>query len=180
MRTIVCAIDASPAARSALRVATELAEVLRLRVVAVHVADSFAGDQTLDEPDATLRLLGNAERLLANVLYDEQLVGRVDWRAEVGDVPERLAAVAADERAVLILLGARSEGKARTFLRNRLAGEIVSKSSVPVMVVPPQGELQVAPPRIVEPSPMAPRMRLDAESQRFPALPGAALSARRG
>jgi nucleotide-binding universal stress UspA family protein len=177
MRTIVCAIDASPAARSALHVATELAEVLRLRVVAVHVAESFGGDQKLDEPDAVLRERGNAERLLANVLYDEQLVGRVDRRAEVGNVPDRLAAVAAEERAVLILLGARSKGKARTYLRNRLAGEIVRKSSVPVMVVPAQGDFEVAPPRIVEPSPMTSPMRLDAESHPLPA--GAALSPRR-
>jgi nucleotide-binding universal stress UspA family protein len=127
---------------------------------------------------AILRVRGNAERLLANVLYDEQLVGLVDWRAEVGNVAERLAAVAADERALLILLGARSNGKARTFLRSRLAGEIVRKSSVPVMVVPPQGELEVAPPRIVEPRPMASRMRLDAESQPFPAAAGTALSAK--
>jgi nucleotide-binding universal stress UspA family protein len=178
MRTIVCGIDASPAARSALRVATELAEVLRLRVVAVHVADSFGGDQKLDEPRATLRVRGNAERLLANVLYDEQFVGLVDWRAEVGNVAERLAAVAAEEQALLILLGARSKGKPWTFLRSRLAGEIVRKSSVPVIVVPPQGELEVAPPRIVEPRPMASRMRLDVESHPFPAPAGTALSAK--
>ena len=123
---------------------------------------------------------GNAERLLANVLYDEQLVGLVDWRAEVGNVAERLAAVAADERALLILLGARSKGKARTFLRSRLAGEIVRKSSVPVIVVPPQGELEVVPPRIVEPSRVAPRMRLDAEPDPFQASAGAALGAMSG
>jgi nucleotide-binding universal stress UspA family protein len=178
VRTIVCGIDGSPGARSALRVATELARVLRLRVVAVHVADSFGGDQKLDEPDAILRVRGNAERLLANVLYDEQLVGLVDWRAELGKVAERLAAVAADERALLILLGARSKGKARTFLRSRLAGEIVRKSSVPVMVVPPQGELEVAPPRIVEPTRVASRVRLHAESDPFQASAGGALSAR--
>jgi nucleotide-binding universal stress UspA family protein len=102
MRTIVCGIDASPGARSALRVATELAEALRLRVVAVHVADSFGGDQKLDEPHAIFRVKESAERLLANVLYDEQLVGRVDSRAEVGNVAERLVAVAAEERALLI------------------------------------------------------------------------------
>jgi nucleotide-binding universal stress UspA family protein len=178
VRTIVCGIDGSPGARSALRIATELAGALRLRVVAVHVADSFGDDHTSDAPLAILRVRGNAERLLANVLYDEQLVGLVDWRAEVGNVAERLAAVAADERALLIRLGARSKGKARTFLRSRLAGEIVRKSSVSVMVVPPQGELEVAPPRIVEPRPMASRMRLDAESQPFPAAAGTALSAK--
>jgi nucleotide-binding universal stress UspA family protein len=145
MRTIVCGIDASPGARSALRVATELGEALCLRVVTVHVADGFGARQEPNDSPAVLRMRGNAERLLANVLYDEQLVGRVDWRAEVGNVAERLAAVAADERSVLILLGARSKGKARTYLRSRLAGEIVSKSSVPVMVVPPQVELEIAP-----------------------------------
>jgi nucleotide-binding universal stress UspA family protein len=95
MRTIVCGIDGSPGARSALRVATELAEALDLRVVAVHVADSFGGDQKLDEPHTS-----------------------------------------------------------------------------------PQGELEVAPPRIVEPSRVTSRMRLDAESDPFQASAGAGLSAR--
>jgi nucleotide-binding universal stress UspA family protein len=178
VETIICGIDGSPGARLALRVATEFAEVLGLRVVAVHVAERLGDDHMPDAALAILHLRGNAERLLANVLYDEELVGRVDVRAEVGNVAERLAAVAAEERALLILLGARSKGKARTFLRSRLAGEIVRKSSVPVMVVPPQGELEVAPPRIVEPRPMASRMRLDAESQPFPAAAGTALSAK--
>jgi nucleotide-binding universal stress UspA family protein len=177
--TIICGIDGSPGARAALRVATELAEALRLRVVVVHVADSFGGDHTPDAPLAILRVRGNAERLLANVLYDEQLVGRVDWRAEVGNVAERLVAVAAEERALLILLGARSKGKPWTFLRSRLAGEIVTRSSVPVIVVPPQGALEVAPPRIVEPSRVASRMRLDAEPHPFPARAGAPHSAKR-
>jgi nucleotide-binding universal stress UspA family protein len=89
VRTIVCGIDGSPGARSALRIATELAGALRLRVVAVHVADSFGGDHTSDAPLAISRVRGNAERLLANVLYDEQLVGLVDWRTEVGNVAEQ-------------------------------------------------------------------------------------------
>jgi nucleotide-binding universal stress UspA family protein len=178
VRTIVCGIDGSPGARSALRVATELAGALRLRIVAVHVSDSFGGDQRLDEPHSILRARGSAERLLANVLYDEQLVGRVDWRAEVGNVAERLVAVAAEERALLILLGARSKGKPWTFLRSRIAGEIVRKSSVPVIVVPPQGELEVAPPRIVEPSRVASRVRLDTKSDPSQPSAGAALGAR--
>jgi nucleotide-binding universal stress UspA family protein len=178
VETIICGIDGSPGARLALRVATEIAEALGLRVVAVHVADGFDGDQEPDETPAILRMRGTAERLLANVLYDEQLVGRADVRAEVGNVAERLAAVAAEERALLILLGSRSKGKARTFLRSRLAEETLRKSSVPVIVVPPQGELEVAPPRIVEPSRVASRVRLDAEPHPFPALAGAPHSAK--
>jgi hypothetical protein len=99
-------------------------------------------------------------------------------RAEVGNVAERLAAVAAEERALLILLGSRNKGKAGKFLRSRLAGETLRRSSVPVIVVPPQGELEVAPPRIVEPSRVASRVRLDAEPHPFPALAGAPHSAK--
>jgi nucleotide-binding universal stress UspA family protein len=138
VQTIVCGIDGSPGARSALRVATELAGAFHLRVVAVHVVDTLGGDQKLDEPPVILRLRGRAERLLANVLYDEELVGRVDWRAEVGNVAEGLAAVAPDEQAILILLGARSKGKTRPFLRSRLAEEMAATSSIPVVVVPAQ------------------------------------------
>jgi nucleotide-binding universal stress UspA family protein len=144
MRTIVCGIDQTPGTRSALRVATELATALHLKVVAVHVAEALGGDQKLDEPLIS-HLRGNAERLLANILYDEELLGHVDWRAEVGNVAERVAAVAADERALLILLGARSKGKARTSLRSRLAGEISATSSIPVVVVPPQVSSAEAP-----------------------------------
>jgi nucleotide-binding universal stress UspA family protein len=145
VQTIVCGIDGSPGARSALRVATELAGALQLRVVAVHVVDALGGVQKLDEPPVILRLRGRAEKLLANVLYDEELLGRVDWRAEVGDVAERLAAVAADEQALLILLGARRKGKARPFLRSRLAEEMAATSSIPVVVVPPQVSSAEAP-----------------------------------
>ena len=135
MRTIVCGIDGSPEARSALRVAMQLADALSLRVVALHVADAFGDDPKLAD---RLRARGNAERLLANVLYDEQLLGRVDWRAEVGDVAAQLAAIAAEEQALLIVLGARRKGKAQTLRRGGLARRIIGESAIPVIVVPPQ------------------------------------------
>jgi hypothetical protein len=52
---------------------------------------------------------------------------------------------------------------------------MVATSSIPVIVVPPQGAVKDAPPRIVEPS-RASGMRLDAESDPFPASRRAALS----
>ena len=178
MPTVVCGLDGSPGARSALRLAVELAKAFRLRVVAVHVVDSFGGEQELDESPAILRRRAKAERLLANVLDEEELVGRVDWRAEVGDVAERLVAVAEEERALVILLGARSKRKLPTSPPSGLWQEIVRTCSVPVILVPPQGELEVAPPRIVEPSRVASRVRLDAEPHPFPALAGAPHSAK--
>jgi nucleotide-binding universal stress UspA family protein len=176
--TVVCGLDGSPGARSALRLAVELAKALRLRVVAVHVVDSFGGDQELDESPAILRRRAKAERLLANVLDEEELVGRVDWRAEVGDVAERLVAVAEEERALVILLGARSKRKLPTSPPSGLWQEIVRTCSVPVILVPPQGELEVAPLRIVEPSRVPSRVRLDTKSDPSQPSAGAALGTR--
>jgi nucleotide-binding universal stress UspA family protein len=176
--TVVCGLDGSPGARSALRLAVELAKAFRLRIVAVHVVDSFGADQELDESPAILRRRAKAERLLANVLDEEELVGRVDWRAEVGDVAERLVAVAEEERALVILLGARSKRKLPTSPPSGLWQEIVRTCSVPVILVPPQGELEVAPLRIVEPSRVPSRVRLDTKSDPSQPSAGAALGAR--
>lgn len=59
-------------------------------------------------------------------------------RGEVGDVAERLAAVAGDERATLIVLGARSRGRAGRYLRARCAAELAELTSVPIVIAPLQ------------------------------------------
>jgi K+-sensing histidine kinase KdpD len=173
VRTIVCGIDGSPGARSALRIATELAGALRLRVVAVHVADSFGDDHTSDAPSRSCvcgkRREASRQRPLRRATRGPCRLADRGWQC-----CRATAAVAAEEQALLILLGARSKGKPWTFLRSRLAGEIVRKSSVPVIVVPPQGELEVAPPRIVEPSGVAAGCRVPS----VPGPPGAPDSAK--
>jgi nucleotide-binding universal stress UspA family protein len=126
MRTIVCGVDGSPGARAGLRVAAALAEELGARLVAVHVLDRLADAG----PDA--------ERVAAGVLYDEAPDTRAEARGEVGDVAERLAAVAREEGALMIVLGARSRGRSRTFLRARCAAELSVLTDVPVLVAPLQ------------------------------------------
>ena len=126
MKTIICGIDESPSARAALRVAARLAEEQGARLVAVHVLDRLA--DTGPAPDW----------LAANVLYEEAPDTSAEARGEVGDVAERLAAVAAEEDASMIVLGARSRGRSRTFLRARCAAELGELTSVPVLVAPLQ------------------------------------------
>ena len=125
MKTIVCGVDSSPGARVALRVAASLADVMGARLVAVHVLDRLIG-------------VGRAERIAADVLYDELPDARAEARGEVGDVAERLAAVAREEHASLIVLGGRSRGRSRTFLRARCAAELAELTTVPIVVAPPQ------------------------------------------
>jgi len=126
MTTIVCAVDDSAGARAAVRVAWNLAERLDARLVAVHVLDRL-----LDDGAA-------AERVAEDVLYDEVPDANAEARGEVGDVAERLAAVAREEDATLIVLGARSRGRSRTYLRARCAAELSELTTVPIVVAPMQ------------------------------------------
>lgn len=133
METIICGVDGSSSAREALRIAVDLGDKFGFRIVAVHVVKWAAADRGHDGGVATLRARGRAERLLANVLDEEGLVGEVDWRAEVGERAERLAAVAQEERAALIVLGSGSP-KWGSSTRSRLAPEIAKLTPVPVAV----------------------------------------------
>lgn len=135
MKTIVCGVDRSAGARAAVRVAATLADSIGARLVAVHVLDRLTEVGRV------------AERVAAHVLYDEVPDARAEARGEVGDVAERLAAVARDEEAMLIVLGARSRGRSRTSLRARCAAELAELTSVPVVVAPPQlAAMRVTPP----------------------------------
>jgi nucleotide-binding universal stress UspA family protein len=139
MKTIVCGVDVSPGGRAALRVAVLLVEKLGARLVAVHVLDRLA------EVGAT------AERVAASVLYDEAPDAHAESRGEVGDVAERLAAVARAEGALMIVLGARSRGRSRAFLRARCAAELAQLTDVPVLVAPRQLAAEPALPQLSTP-----------------------------
>jgi nucleotide-binding universal stress UspA family protein len=139
VETIICGVDASVGARAALRIAVHLGEMFGFRVVAVHVVDRIASDGEDGSGTASLRARGRAERVLAQVLDDEELVGKIDWRAEVGDTAERLAAVADDEKAALIMLGSRTR-KAGPVHPGRLANEIAKRTAVPV-ALPAEGQV---------------------------------------
>ena len=126
MNTIICGVDGSPGARAGLRVAATLAEVMDARLVAVHVLDRLIGGAD------------GAERTAEKILYDELPDSAAEARGEVGDVAERLAAVAREEQATLIVLGARSRGRSRSYLRARCAAELSELTTVPIVVAPVQ------------------------------------------
>lgn len=125
-RTIVCGVDGSPGGRAAVRVAASLSAQFGARLVAVHVLDRLT------------TVSRTAERAAATILYDEVPDAGAEPRGEVGDVVERLAAVARDEAAAMIVLGASSRGRSRTFLRARYAAELAELTNVPVVVAPLQ------------------------------------------
>jgi nucleotide-binding universal stress UspA family protein len=108
------------------QVAAALAEAIDARLVAVHVLDRLVGGA------------GSAERIAEDIVYDELPDASAEGHDEVGDVAERLAVVAREEQAILIVLGARTRDRSRTYLRAQCAGELAELTKVPVVVAPLQ------------------------------------------
>jgi nucleotide-binding universal stress UspA family protein len=124
VKTIICGIDGSSGARSAVRVAAVLAERLSARLVAVHVRDgSSAGGEA-------------ADRVAADIVAEEVPNSGTEARGASGDVAECLAAIARSEEALMIVVGARRRGRSRAFLRARSAVGLVGLTDVPVLVAP--------------------------------------------
>jgi nucleotide-binding universal stress UspA family protein len=131
--TIMCGVNGSSGGQDALQVAKALSERLGLRLVVVHVAQANRG------PD-------DADDVLGEVTSRAQLHGALEQRITSGDRATRLAEVAAEEGADLIILG--SPGGRGLRRRGTLARELESATSCPVLVTPPltrrRSELRLA------------------------------------
>lgn len=138
--TVLCGVNDSAGARNAARVAGAISKQLELRLVLVHVADAFTladGSAGNDESVTTIQARSGGKRLLDQLTAEQGLRG-AEQRIAVGDPAERLAEVAAEERAALILVGAREQGRRwRPTLRSDLARELAHVTPCPVLVVPP-------------------------------------------
>jgi nucleotide-binding universal stress UspA family protein len=118
---IVCGIEHSTGGREAVIVAEALSERLAAPLVAVHVA-------------APPGALGDAEQLLAEIVGSRRAAAQ---RAELGPAAERLAAVAADEGAEMIVVGSRGRGPLAAALLGSTSRELIALAPCPVLVVPP-------------------------------------------
>ena len=145
---IVCGVDGSPDSQIALHVAARLAERLNLRLVVAHVAEpayvpytaaarfgGSAGRHALMEEVESQEEL--AERLLEQVVAAAGVDG--DRRTAVGIPAERLAEIADEEDAELIVVGSRGNGRGAfkaAFLGN-VSNALVGVARCPVLIVPP-------------------------------------------
>lgn len=130
--TIVCAVNETAGAAEGLRAAAHLARRLNLRLVAAHVVEDVRMSAA-----ARREARAGGMRLVDRVLA-EQEVWTADRRVASGDPAEELARIAAEERAELVVVGSRPNGRrARPPIRSRVATELARMSPVPVMVVPP-------------------------------------------
>jgi nucleotide-binding universal stress UspA family protein len=133
--TIVCAVDATPEAEIAAGAAVRLAARLDLRLVLAHVVEALEPEEAADGHGAAARrAAAEARRLLAHVAAAAG-AGEADVRVEFGDRAERLAEIAAEEAAELVVLGERRQ-RLLSRVGYALASVLAASAACPVVVVP--------------------------------------------
>lgn len=136
--TIVCGVDETDEGRAALDHAVELARRLEMRLVVAHVGEvkvpfsSVAGDGMQD--DVYWREREAAILLVDRVAREAGLAPDVERRVSLGDPTERIAQVAADEAADLVIVGARRRGRLRPRMDCGFAERLQQATGVPVLV----------------------------------------------
>jgi nucleotide-binding universal stress UspA family protein len=132
--TIVCGVNGSRGARDALQLARALSERLGLRLVVAHVA---RGEQRLRA----------GERLLDEIAGPAG-AERPEVRLAIGDRAARLAEIAGEEGADIIIVGSPSGRRRKLGRRGSLARELESATSCPVLIAPrqtrPRSQLRLA------------------------------------
>jgi len=124
--TIVCGVTDSPDGRAAAQLAGALGRRLGLRLVLVHVLNGV--HECTEE----------VTRALEAIAREFVHAADVELRVEVGGRAERLARIAAEEGADLIVLGSRPHGLSGRLLSGTLARDLEAATPVPVLVAPPQ------------------------------------------
>lgn len=140
---MVCGIDRSDEARVALRVAARLADELGLRLVVAHVVQPQAtatgigptAHQLASLPLDTLRT--GAEALVDRIL-DEERLGGTERRVVFGFTADRLADLADDEDAELIVVGSRGRRGFKAAWLGSVSMDVIGVARRPVLVVPPE------------------------------------------
>ena len=147
---IICGLDGSADSRAALDVAARLAFRLRSRLVLAYVAEvahvpyaaayPFGGTSgpitATKERDAEEEV---GARLLEQVAVAAGLPD-AERRVEVGEPAERLAELADEERAELIVVGSRGRGAFKAAVLGSVSSSLVGVARCPVLIVPPGTE----------------------------------------
>jgi nucleotide-binding universal stress UspA family protein len=121
--TIVCGVVDTEEGRGAVAVAVDLCERLGLRLVLAHVTQDAGGTGTATGSD-----------LLARVAAEQGVAGTAERREAYGDAATRLAEIAAEEAADLILVGARARGRLCGRPESNVGMELEAETAIPVLI----------------------------------------------
>ena len=147
--SIVCGVDGSADSQAALGVAARLAERLEARLVLAHVAEvpvapyaaiGGMGAGRIAPQPKTLATRDDQEKAGARLLEQiatEHGLGDAERRVVVGFPAERLADLADDEDAELIVVGSRGRGRFKAAFLGSVSISLVGAARCPVLIVPP-------------------------------------------
>jgi nucleotide-binding universal stress UspA family protein len=133
---LVCGVDDSPAAANVLAVATQLADVLGLRLTLVHSPYPDVFLTGADRRAALDRGRALLDRLAPDVPSADRII-------EIGDPADLLHAVLEDG-AALGVVGSRGHGAAVAALRGSVSRALARSAPCPLIVVPPHATLNTA------------------------------------
>jgi nucleotide-binding universal stress UspA family protein len=145
--SIVCGVDGSPDSQAAIGVAARLAERLGARLVLAHVVEvalvpyAAIGGAGGIAPPPMLPALRHEQkeagaRLLERIAAAVGL-GDAEQRVVLGLPAERLADLADDEDAELIVVGSRGRGRFKAAFLGSVSNSLVGVARCPVLIVPP-------------------------------------------
>jgi nucleotide-binding universal stress UspA family protein len=134
--TLVCAVTDGEESADALALGVELSERLGLRLVLAHPVDGGNGS-VVGEPVTIVATLQSADRRLARLAAEHGVADRAERRVAFGEPAALVGQIAAEEAADVIVVGARARGWRRR-LDGRLADELDTATSVPVVIAPPR------------------------------------------
>jgi nucleotide-binding universal stress UspA family protein len=144
--SIVCGVDESADSQAAIGVAASLAERLGARLVLAHVVEvalvpyAAAGSGGIAPPPMIPALRDEQEEAGARLLEGiAAAIGLDDaeQRVVVGFPAERLADLADDEDAELIVVGSRGRGRFKAAFLGSVSNSLVGVARCPVLIVPP-------------------------------------------
>jgi nucleotide-binding universal stress UspA family protein len=145
-RSIICGVDGSPDSQAALKIAAQLAGRLGATLILAHVAEpayvpyaaAYPFSGTAGPMAATEEVESEAEtaaRLLERVAVDAGLAG-AERRVAIGDPAERLAELADEEDAELVVVGSRGRGALKAAFLGSVSNSLLGIARCPVLVVP--------------------------------------------
>lgn len=137
---IVCAVDDSPAARSATRAALWLSLRLNSELLVAHAIASSPPPSASAAPGVPDRLVElerkEAARFLTRLALEEGLGADVERRLTHGGEAESIRELAEEEDASLVVVGTRRRGSLRSALVGSVSLDMRSNYQRPVVVVP--------------------------------------------
>jgi nucleotide-binding universal stress UspA family protein len=147
-QSIVCGVDGSPDSEAALAVAATLAERFDARLVLANVVEhvpspyatvsAIGGYPVARAPDADVhRAQVQAGARLLDKMAEQANGKTVETRVVTGFAAERLADLADEENAELIVVGSRGRGALKAAFLGSVSTSLIGVARCPVLVVPP-------------------------------------------